>query len=284
MRHLVDIATRPLEYEELHYANDWAVNEGWNPGPHDGEIFNLTDVGSFMTVEIDGSLMGAISAVRMTPNFGFIGFFVLPPEHRNSTHGWILWHASLERMGDRVIGGDGVLERLRNYAHYGFKPHHYTVTHEGVAPSLPTKWRPGIECASGTPLSVLSAYDEVAFGVPRTAFLARWLTLPKSLALVYKRAGRVCGLGVARRCHRGIRIGPLQANDPDAAEALFDALVGLAPGEQIAIDCPEPNTEATALMRKKGLVAGFATARIYRGEPPNAALERVYGQMSFALG
>jgi hypothetical protein len=190
----------------------------------------------------------------------------------------------LGRLGDRVIGGDGILERVANYARYGFLDHYHTTSFQGVAGLRPARWRPGVENAAGTPLAELAAYDATGFGVSRAAFLREWLKLPSSLALVFKREGRLCGMGAARRCHDGMRIGPLQADDTEAAEALFDALAGFMPGEVFAMDCPGNNPRAAELARKKGMAAGLVTARLYRGDPPACKASQVYGQMSFALG
>lgn len=284
MLHLAKAATRPIKASELFHANHWAVDEGWNPGPSDALVFGAADPGSLLTVEANGVPAGVISAVRMTPDFGFVGFFVLGPEYRRSLYGWRLVQASLERMSDRSIGADGVLERVHTYAHYGFSPYYHTISYHGMAPLRPAKWRAGVELASRTPLTELASYDAMNFGVSRAAFLREWLVLPDSCALVFKRDGRVCGLGAARRCHRGVRIGPLQADDPEAAESLFDALLGFAPGEEFSVDSPEPNLDARKLLRRKGMIAGLATARLYRGAPPNGIPNRVYGLMSFALG
>lgn len=284
MIRIAKATTRPLLPSELRQAYEWAVGEDWNPGESDASVFLSADPGSLLTLDVRGKPAGVISALRMTSEFGFMGFFVLPPEHRRSIHAWTLWHAALERMGDRVIGGEGVLDRLHNYAHYGFQPACHTISHQGVAPLRSPDWHAGVELAAKTPLAQLAAYDAANFGVPRNAVLKEWLSLPASRALVFKREDRICGLGSARCCHSGIRIGPLQADDPEAAEALLDALLGLAPGEPVSIDCPENNPEAARLMKKKGLVAGSATARIYRGEPPAGLPHRLYGLMSFALG
>lgn len=284
MRRLAEIPTRALDASELQQATEWAMHEGWNPGPGDSAVFNAADPGSLIAVEVNGHPVGVVSAVRMTPEFGFMGFLILAPAYRRSTYGWHLMRAGLERMGDRDIGGDGIFEHLHGYAHYGLLPHHHTIAYHGTASTRPAQWRDGVELASGTPLADLAAYDARAFGVPRTPFLREWLALPDSLALVFKRKGRLCGMGVARCCHHGVRIGPLQADDPAAAEALFDALAGLVPGEPLSIDGPETNVHAARLFQKKGLTRGLATARLFRGAPLVGIPNRVYGQMSFALG
>lgn len=275
---------RPLKPCEIKLAHEWAVLEGWNPGPCDPLVFNAADPGSLLTVEVKGNPAGVISAVRLTPEFGHLGFFVLAPDYRRSVHGYRLLEAAFERMGDRTVGGDGVLDHLRAYAHFGLLPHHLTVSYRGVAPVVPPRWHPDVGCATDTPLAELAAFDRASTGIYRTGFLGQWLALPASRALAFKRDGRVCGFGAARRCHRGVRIGPFQASDPEVAEALYDALAGLSPGEEIWVDCPETNPEAGRLMRKKGLLPGESIARLYRGTPPADLPHRIYGLMSFSLG
>ena len=65
----------------------WAASEGWNPGKHDAQFRNIDRSGFLLGIE-SGEAVGAISAV-VTPAvvggapFGFIGFFIVKPEHRN---------------------------------------------------------------------------------------------------------------------------------------------------------------------------------------------------------
>ena len=275
---------RPLAEKELACATAWAVSEGWNPGPADARVFAAADPGSLLAVEADGRPAGVISAVRMGAGVGFLGSFVLAPDYRKSNFAWTLWKAALDRLGDRVIGADGVLSRLPNYARYGLMPHYHTTSYTGLTPLRTVAWQKGLGLAHDTSLGELAAYDLASTGLPRAPFLREWLELPDSLSLVVKRDGRLCGLGMARRCHDGVRIGPWQADDPEVAEALFDALAGFAPGEPLSVDCPEINPAAVKLLLKKGLRPGEVTARLYRGEPPQHLPHRVFGQMSFALG
>ena len=284
MPRLASAPVRPLEPNELSLANRWAIEEGWNPGPRDAAIFNVIDPGSLLAVDVEGAPVGVISATRMTPDFGFVGFFVLSPEFRRARYAWTLLQASLERMEGRVAGSETIFQLVRTYARYGMRPHYHTVSYHGVAPSFPATWHRDVEPASTVPLKELAAYDAMSVGVDRSSCLREWLSLPGSRALVVKRRGQVCGLGAARLCHRGVRIGPLQADDGESAEALFDALAGLAPGEELSIDCPDINPASAKLALAKGLSAGSATARLYRGPPPAGMLHRVYGLMSFALG
>lgn len=284
MHRLADAFIRPLLDSELPLANQWAIREGWNPGLSDSRIFNAVDPGSLMTLDVGGQPVGAISAVRFNNDHGFAGFFVLSPEHRRTRFGWMLLQAGLARMENRVIGSETIFELVRTYAHYGMRPHYTTTSYHGTAPVAPPVWHPAVESVAADIPDELFAYDTETYGLDRGRFLRAWLNLPESRVVVFRHAGRLRGIGAARKCHSGIRIGPLQADDPVAAEALFDALAGLAPGESLSLDCSEPNPDAARLALAKGLTAHSSTSRLYRGAPPPGRLERVYGLVSFSLG
>lgn len=279
---LVNALVRPLRNSELELANRWAIDEGWNPGPQDAAVFNAVDPGSLLALEVHGEPVGVISASWLAEEHGFVGFFVMSPGYRRGRYSWTLMHAALERMGDRVIGAEVIPELVRTYARYGLASHYQTFSFHGTAPLHPAPWRKGVERAAD--FAAIADYDEQSVGVVRRPFLRAWLSLPDSLTLVFRRDGRIRGFGAARRCYSGVRIGPLQADDPEAAEALFDALSSLAPGEDLSIDCPDINPFSAKLSTAKGLVSESVTNRLYRGAAPTGRLDRVYGLMSFAFG
>ena len=73
------------------------------------------------------------------------------------------------------------------------------------------------------------------------------------------------------------------ADDRDAAEAVFAALVRPA-GGQVFLDVPQPNGAAVALATVHGLAPVFETARMYSGPIQAVSLERVFGVTTFELG
>ncbi len=268
----------------MHLPIEWAEAEGWNPGKHDWMVFDAADPGGMLTVERAGRPAGVISAARLSPGLGFIGFFVVPPEHRGNGYGSLLWRAALQRLAGRVIGLDGVEAQRENYARAGFVVAHRTLCHGGVAAVRPATWAAEVRLAAPRDFPVLAAYDERCFGCWRPAFLRAWLTLPDSRALLYEKGGEVRGLGVARRCRQGVRIGPLFADNELVAEDLFGALSGLDPGAPLSIDVPEPNAAALALARRHRLEPVVEAARMYLGAPTPRPLGRIYGVTSCALG
>jgi hypothetical protein len=55
-------------------------------------------------------------------------------------------------------------------------------------------------------------------------------------------------------------------------------------GAAIYLDVPEPNAQALELARMHAMQPAFETARMYTGEFPNMALDKIFGITSFELG
>ena len=87
-----------------------------------------------------------------------------------------------------------------------------------------------------------------------------------------------------RPCRTGRKIGPLVADDREAAEAVVQALLASADGGEVFLDVPAVNREAIALTEQLGLKPVFETARMYTGPIPPLRLDRVFGVTSFELG
>jgi hypothetical protein len=136
-----------------------------------------------------------------------------------------------------------------------------------------------------TPFAEIAAYDRLCFPAPRDAFLRCWLASPNAVSYAVASTGRLQGYGTIRRCWEGFKIGPLFADDSATADILFRALCHSTNGQgPVFLDTPEPNASAIALAEGYGLTRVFETARIYTGETPNIALERVFGVTTFELG
>lgn len=281
---LRETPVRPLRNNELHYVHSWTVHEKWNPGLFDAHVFNKADPGSLIAVEVDGAPVGVLSHICLTSDFGFAGCFVLAPHFRNLIYGWVLIQAGLKRMGTRCIGAEAEPRWLRIYEKYDMHPRSTTECWQGLAHARHPVAHEGITKLNDDLLPVVIDYDAKAFGVPRAAFINQWIHLPDSLALAFVRQSKVFGFGVIRKVYQGYRIGPLQADHPDIASALFDALANFAGDEPVSIDCPDQNPEALLLVRNKGLRQISTSIRIFRGDPPPDAPQLVYGRMSLALG
>jgi hypothetical protein len=64
---------------------------------------------------------------------------------------------------------------------------------------------------------------------------------------------------------------------------VLDALIA-GVGEEVFLDVPEPNRDAAALARSRGLAPVFETARMYTGPVRDTAIHRIFGVTTFELG
>ncbi len=109
------LVVRRMTEDELGLALDWAAEEGWNPGLFNSASFIAADPDGFFLGECDGEPIGSVSAVRYGERFGFLGLYIVKPQHRGRGFGLKLWRAAMEHFGDRIIGLDGVVAQQHNY-------------------------------------------------------------------------------------------------------------------------------------------------------------------------
>lgn len=274
-----------MRREDLALALDWAAAEGWNPGLDDAACFFAADPGGFLVAEALGEPVGCVCAVRYAPGFGFLGLYIVRPGHRGRGHGLALWRAAMDRLRPGTVGLDGVVAQQANYRRSGFELQHRNIRYGAAAPRPPALV-PSLPVvpAADVPFADLLAADRMVFPAPREAFLRRWIAAPGHVALACPGPAGLHGLGVLRPCREGSKIGPLVADSPAAARALFAALLAAAPPGPVFLDLPEPNAEAIAMAREAGMEPCFETARMYAGPAPALPLPHIYGITSFELG
>ena len=272
---------RTMGRAEIELALDWAAAEGWNPGLDDATPFQVADPDGFVVALVDGEPAAMVSVVRYGAEFGFLGLYIAAPASRGRGIGLQVWRAGLERLAGRTVGLDGVVAQQANYRRSGFAYAWPNFRFGGRVAAAPAT---DLVAARDLPFDAIEALDRELFPAPRPAFLASWLAMPASRSLGLIEDGRLVGLGTIRRCRQGCKIGPLYAPSRGTAERLIRGLAGLAAGDELFLDVPEPNAEAMAMVGDLGLDMRFETARMYRGPAPALPLHRVFGITTFELG
>jgi len=298
---------RRMERPELDFALGLAAAEGWNPGLADAGPFWQADPQGYFLGLLDGRPVATISAVGYGdagggPSFGFVGLYIVTPEQRGRGYGLRLWEAALGALTAPVIGLDGVLAQQDNYRRSGFALAMRNCRYEGRGGGAAGEAAPaGLRPLADFPLDAVLAYDRRCFPAPREAFLRAWLGAPGHTALGLMRGGRLAGYGVIRPCGLGSKIGPLFADDDEAAHALFHGLCLAAPssittgatgttnatgatGGPVFLDVPLAHAGAVRLAEAHAMRPVFETARMYRGPAPEIDLGRVFGVTTFELG
>lgn len=279
------VEVRVMSAIDLARALDWAAAEGWNPGLDDARAFQIADPRGFLVGLLDGRPVGCVSVVRYGDDFGFLGFYITPPEARGRGYGIQLWNAGMARLQGRNIGLDGVPAQQDNYRKSGFRLAWRNIRYQGPAAARGLS-PPGVVLADAKalPFDSLAAYDRRFFPAPRDGFLANWIGAPGHVALAAIRDGALAGLGVIRPCRAGFKIGPLYAADAAIAAALVSGLCERAGPGIVALDVPETNAPAVHLAESLGMVPAFETARMYTGADPAIDAAGLFGVTTFELG
>jgi ribosomal protein S18 acetylase RimI-like enzyme len=161
---------RALTRAEREVALDWAAAEGWNPGLDDAGCFRQADEAGFLGLFHDGRMAATISVVAYDPFFAFLGFYIVAPAFRGQGFGLKLWQAGMARLGERVLGLDGVVAQQENYARSGFRLAWRNHRYERRGGREP----PGLVPLAAVPFGQLAPYDRDLFTAPRDRFLACW--------------------------------------------------------------------------------------------------------------
>jgi hypothetical protein len=286
------LVIRNMTRPEVDDLVGWAAQEGWNPGLHDAELFWATDPDAFIAAEREGQLIGGGAITSYGGEFGFMGFFIVRPEQRGKGFGNTLWHARRERLLARLspsasIGLDGVFAMQDYYAKGGFVFSHRNIRFRAEIvgrEETPAAGKEEVIPLAEAPYDQVFDYDRTCFPAPRPSFLAGWISQPDALALGCRRHGKLSGYGVVRRCGDGCKIGPLFADDAQAATALYAHLARFAAGGPLFLDVPENNPAAMELVHRHRMVEVFGCARMYLGRPPDLAHQRIFGVTTFELG
>lgn len=282
------ITCREATREELDTAVAWAAAEGWNPGLEDAEIFWETDPDGFVCAVRDGEVIGTGSIVAYGREFGFMGFFIVRPDLRGQGIGRDFWTWRRDTLRarlhpDAAIGMDGVFTMQPFYARGGFVFSHRNLRLAGTGRSGGSPDPALVELAS-LPFDGVAAFDRRHFGFSRESFLRRWIRPAGGLGLGYLDGDHLSGLGMIRPCLTGFKVGPLFAETPEIADALFSALSAHAEGQPVFLDTPENHAAALELGQRHRLTESFGCARMYLGPPPALPWNQIYGVTTFELG
>ncbi len=260
---------------DLECILEWAASEGWNPGLDDAEAFYAADPNGFFVAVKDGTPVASISVVNHSSLFAFLGLYIAAPTHRRQGIGFRLWQHAVNHAEERTIGLDGVPDQQDNYAASGFRSAGGTVRFSGVvSPAPDTDTRP----ANESDIAGLIRQEAEASGYRKEAYLTAWFKdTPHRKTLITD--GGFC---TVRECREGSKIGPLLADTVRVARKLIQHAASLM-GPKVTLDVPESSVDLPQLCQALDLKPGFATARMYRGDPPSTG-SQLFATTSLELG
>ena len=221
------LTIRTMTRQEVDIAINWAAEEGWNPGLYDADSFYAADPNGFFIAELNGETAGCISAVAYDDVFGFLGFYIVRRDLRQHGIGMRLWQTAISYLGNRTIGGDGVVSMLEKYAKSGFQAAHFNARYEGIGVKSKSASESQLADLRHLPFKELVHYDRRFYPAPRSVFLNSWINQRGSHSLAAMDGTKITGYGVIRPCRIGFKIAPIFADTPDIAENIFSTLSSL---------------------------------------------------------
>ncbi|KAI8920742.1 GCN5-like N-acetyltransferase [Powellomyces hirtus] len=280
---------RRMKPSELAFAMSLAQAESWNPGLHDAIYFPSADASGFFVGVLNDVPIACISAMRYDDSFGFIGLYIVAHEHRGKGYGYGLWKAALANLdGCRMIGLDGVVEQQANYEKEGFVGVYRHMRYMGLIFPRPEKeHNEKVVPLDTVDEEKLFRFDARFFPTARPTFLKAWTRNMKgSHGVAVVQDGQLRAYGVMRECVTGYRIGPLFADDEQAAKTVLLHLVNKRRDktQPVFMDVPDINDNAVRMVQELDMQNVFECKRMYKGGEPRTQVAGVYGVTLLELG
>ncbi len=263
-----ETAIRRLSASDVTAAQPLSVEAGWNQVGADWRF--MIDAGTAFGVDLPDGRLGASA-------------LVLPVGDRLRWISMVLVTADLRRKG---VGTD-LLRRCIAEAEQGGHAMGLDATELGRPVYLPlgfrdlyriSRWRLERKPALISPpagltikpltaetLELLLAWDSERSGLQRRAILCHLRDRQPAMALLAERKGNPAGFVLGREGRLATQIGPLVAEDDEAALALLQAAMQAAPAPYF-IDVPDSRIEMRAWLESQGGSAPRYFIRMVRGE------------------
>ena len=276
---------RRMTAEDANRSWEWGRDIGWNPGLYDWKVFTAIDPKGCFAGILDGEMISCIWAIQYAGKYGFIGMYIVAPEHRGRGYGLAIWKHAIEylsgRIGVQCIGLDGVLANEPAYQTWGFHSAYKTWRYRGTVRGEYKRECPEITENSFTEVA---DYDRKVFTVERERFLHDLIFKTQAKTAEVSLNGKLAGYAVARPCFEGYKIGPLFADTGEAAHMLLQSLFAELPGQTIFIEVPENRPWAVTLMATYDMKPEVPTVRMYTSNKYQLDTRYVYGITSRTIG
>ena len=262
-------AIRPFRDSDLPLGMKLKELAGWNQLEADWRRFVTLQPDGCFVAEIDGEAAGTATTTQYGERFGWVGMVLVLPEKRRQGVGTsLLRHciAYLEGRGVASVKLDATPLGKQLYDTLGFVDEYPIERKQVAAAPVVQSGRAEAKRMTAGHIAALARYDEPIFGAARAAHLALLLAQNPNGCFVHTdAAGQIDGYVFSRPGANAAQIGPLAANDPATADALFRAALSPFAGQPVLVDVPMTHTGPSEIAARYGFQTQRPLTRMYRG-------------------
>ncbi|MFJ1269894.1 GNAT family N-acetyltransferase [Legionella lytica] len=239
------ITVSQMQHSDFKEINQWCIDEGWNIGIHDSEIYYKIDPMGHYIAKTNKSI-ASLSLMKHSLSFFTLGPFIVHKSYRGQGVGEALWNEAMSRMKqehpDALIALYAVSEQVARYKKAGFVPV-VGVQRWHIHPNPLNAPLSSNPCSLITSQLIpsISTYYQKQDGTNRELLFNELLLKPETKGLVFMDDNLIKGFGFIRPCVRGFRIGTLVADTPEIATQLMSELLVFAKNDPVFMDVPASN-------------------------------------------
>ena len=271
----------PVRLDESHIGGCLVLSAeaGWNQVDDDWR-FMLRSGEGFGFVDDAGTLVASGLTVEF-PRYAWISMILVTPRWRRRGIATQLMERCVETLTERdlIPALDASPEGRQVYLKIGFRDAGASTRLVGAIRIEPARGGADLTLMSEADLPEVAAYDQRSSGTDRAVLLAHLRHRLPGAAFVLRRGGQLIGYVLARNGRRSAQIGPLVADDEDAAIALLHAS-GRACG-RFCIDLFDQRTAVRGWLDRAGFQPVTRFIRMVRGPaeifPPEHRVHAIGG-------
>lgn len=250
-----DLEIGHLAVEEIDHATALVAEAGWNQTEADWRIF--LDLGTVYAMRAAGKVIATAATLPYGGRFGWISMVLITGAYRRQGLATRLMErciadltaAHMVPILDATPAGRAV------YLGLGFEdswPFQRMLLKERVTPDA-SAHPAEIEPVTDDNWQALCAYDARYFGADRSAVLSRLRGRLQEAEALIRRNGKIAGFLLGRSGRRAAQIGPLVADDDEAASRLLHHAVNRV-AAPVYIDVMDDKQRLLAALAAAGFV------------------------------
>ena len=219
------------------------------------------------TAELDGSVVGTVTAIAYGDTVGWIGMMLVDPQYRRRGIATRLMRRAMEALETcRTIKLDATPLGKTVYEKLGFRDEYSLVRLIRAHAPFDMPSTGGVSPLSAGNLDDISAMDKAAFGADRMNVLAPIAAVNPATAFRLDRDGVLGGYVLGRPGANFYQIGPLVADTPDNAVALAGTAMSVIGAAPIVVDVPADQLEFIGWLVSNCFREERPFIRMYEGE------------------